>query len=77
MSLLDDLNAEKSAAVKGPPCALCDLIRAEPDIHTRAALTDAAAGSLGVRALTRVLQKNQTGIGMRTVRRHRSEEHTP
>ena len=75
-NLLQDLITEEFRSKDPHPCPLCDLIR-NSDIHTGARLRDAASGTLSERALVRVLTKNKTGIGRRTVARHRAEEHTP
>lgn len=72
MSLLSDLDAAKAP----PTCPLCDLIK-DSDHYTAAALRDAAGGTMGVRKLSLILARNDTGIGRRTVERHRREAHTP
>lgn len=56
-------------------CALCDFIRSVEDETARDLLDEAAAGTLGVRAMMRVLDKHAPGIGIRTLRRHRAEGH--
>lgn len=72
MSLLKDLQA----AVAEPECPLCELINGS-DPETKAALLAAAGGSMGVNKLAGILRVNDTGIGRRTVERHRREKHDP
>lgn len=80
MSLLDDLTrAEHETKTGGRwmSCSLCDLIRATEDEDTREALKAAAAGKIGIRKLYGVLHANGTGVGQKTIVRHRREEHAP
>lgn len=75
MSMLDDLlEAERvSALTRG--CSLCIYINSIEDPETKEALTRASAGTIGVSVLTRILKG--TGVGNRTIQRHKDEEHTP
>ena len=76
MSLLEDLKDEEAWAEGGyRECSLCKYIEELDDDETALALSQAAAGSISVRALTRVLLKNEAKIGVRTINRHRSEGH--
>lgn len=77
MSLLDDLQAAEAKARGELPCKLCDYIRAVDDDDTREALRAAGAGSIGYRALLKILVAHEAGVSERQVRRHRSEGHTP
>jgi hypothetical protein len=76
VSLLDDLKAGEAAAAGARPCPLCDLIRSSTG-ELEAALRATAGGTMGTAKLASILRANETGIGRRTVIRHRSEEHTP
>jgi hypothetical protein len=71
MTLLDDLRG----ATEGPQCPLCVLIRDTEDEETREELSAAAAGTMGTRKLAEILRQHHTGIGRRTVIRHRNERH--
>ena len=73
MSLLTDL----TDATRPKTCPLCAYIHALPDGATRSALAKASAGTIGIQRLSKIMQKNQTGIGRRTIERHRSEGHQP
>jgi len=75
MSLLDDLKAAQAETNGDKPCPLCLLIDSEQDEETKQWLTGAAAGNIGRDKLVAVLAKHQTGIGKRTVTRHRQEGH--
>ena len=77
MALLDDLNDALDERAKFDGCTLCILIRKQADGTTKQALTEAAAGTIGRDKLLAILRKHNTGIGNRTVERHRREEHTP
>lgn len=74
MSLMDDLDQAERAARRERPCPLCDYIKSlnSPE---REAMTAAAAGTIGVNTLTRIMRKHQTGIGRRTIEAHRKEGH--
>lgn len=74
--LLADLVAAERAAQGSTPCTLCEYINTQTGV-TRDALIAAAAGSIGERKLVSVLKKHETGIGRRTISRHREEEHKP
>lgn len=73
MSLLDDLKG----AMPGPPCTLCAYIQSIEDEETKIALRDAAEGMIGRDTLAKILRAHGTGIGSRTIVRHRQEGHTP
>ena len=77
MSLLTDIEDEERKAAIGQAgeCALCILIAEQTTEKAMNLMRDAASGKLSLRALTRVLAKNNTGIGRRTVERHRREGH--
>ena len=77
MTLLDDLNEASGVTSKVPRCPLCDFINAQEDPDTRAALVGAAAGTIGVQKLARIMRDHASGVGRRTIERHRTEEHTP
>lgn len=77
MSLLEDLQRGEVESARALPCPLCEYIRATEDEVTREALASAAAGSIGIQKLTAILFKHGTGIGRRTVERHRNERHEP
>lgn len=77
MSLLDDLKDAHSKSPLNRSCPLCELIQTTEDDETREFLLRAAAGSIGRDSLCAVLRKNKTGIGHRTVERHRNERHEP
>lgn len=72
MSLLEDLKA----ALPGPSCTLCAYIN-DQDGELKEALTSAAAGTIGRDKLVAILKRNGTGIGRRTLERHRREGHQP
>lgn len=76
MSLLEDLERGAAETAKVLPCPLCEYINTQ-DGATREALVAASAGTIGVRKLTAILQQHETGVGQRTIVRHRREEHTP
>jgi len=79
MSLLDDLKTAK-AETDGDvrrQCQLCLFVQAEQDDETKQWLASAAAGSIGRDKFVAILQKHNTGIGKRTVARHRQEGHQP
>lgn len=76
MGLLEDLDQAKLAAAHITPCPLCDYIN-DQDVYTKAALKEAAGGTIGVNKLAAILRQYDTGIGRRTIERHRREEHTP
>jgi hypothetical protein len=75
MSLLEDLQKAEEISAKKAGCPLCILINQIDDEETKEALTRSAAGTIGVNVLTRIL--SGTGVGNRTIKRHRDEEHTP
>ena len=77
MSLLDDLNQAESETTIGKTCSLCEYILGQEDEDTKAGLTRAAAGTIGRDKLIAILKNHETGIGHRTVTRHRTEGHTP
>lgn len=78
MSLLEDLKAARVESNHGRVCPLCEYIATIDDDETREALIEASApGNIGRDKLVAVLAKNKTGIGHRTIRRHRQEGHTP
>ena len=72
-----DLEDALRRSTKIRTCSLCDFIRSVEDETTRRALTSAAAGTLGRDSLVNLLRKHGTGLGNRTVERHRNEGHTP
>lgn len=76
MSLLEDLQRGEAEASGELPCTLCEYINTlsgEP----REALLAASGGTIGIRKLTAIMQRHDTGVGQRTIARHRSERHTP
>ena len=77
MSLLDDLRRAQRETDGEAPCGLCEYIRAILDEETRVAMSAAAGGSIGIRKLEGILQAHETGIGRRTIVRHRNERHEP
>lgn len=77
MSLLDELLTAEVTSAKKAGCPLCMYINGIDDEETKVALTRAAAGTIGLNVLTRILSNSNTGIGNRTIKRHREEEHTP
>lgn len=77
MSLLDDLMQGRAETARALPCPLCEYIRAQEDEDTRRALEGAAAGTIGLKKLAAILRQHDTGIGRRTLERHRREEHKP
>jgi hypothetical protein len=73
--LLTDLEqGEREANIDGA-CPLCEYIASQDDPDTKAVLTRAAAGTIGRDKLAAILKAHGTGIGQRTIRRHRSERH--
>lgn len=72
--LIDLLTAERESAGE-LDCPLCVFINGLDDERTRAAMSAAAAGSIGLNKLAAVLKKHETGIGRRTIVRHRREDH--
>jgi len=80
MSLLEDLREAEGALTRAgltDTCLLCEYIRATEDEETREALTACAAGTIGRDKLAAILKRQATGIGKRTIIRHREEGHTP
>lgn len=75
MSLLDDINQAEAETSIGKGCPLCEYIASVPDAETQEALRGAAAGTIGRDKLIAILAKHETGIGRRTVERHRTERH--
>lgn len=75
MSLLDDLRQAEAESKGDLPCPLCEYIEGTADDTTRSALRAAAAGTMGLRKLEAIMQKYETGIGRRTIARHRTERH--
>ncbi len=75
--LLADLQDAAHEREKRVGCPLCILIRDTADATTKQALTEAAAGTIGRDKLAKILRDNDTGVGGRTIDRHRREEHTP
>lgn len=73
MNLLDDLRA----AMPGPDCTLCAFIQSIEDEETKQALNVAAEGMIGRDTLAKILRSHGTGIGSRTIVRHRQEGHKP
>lgn len=57
-------------------CPLCEYIAATEE-PLRSTLQAAAAGTLSSEAFVRIMQKHETGIGRRTLARHRQEGHQP
>lgn len=76
-SLLDDLAKARRETDINAGCPLCSYIRETEDEPTKRLLTEAAAGSIGRDKLVAILRAHETGMGRRTVERHRREEHTP
>lgn len=76
MSLLEDLIAGKRKTDRIQDCSLCEYIAEVPDANTKQALSEAAAGKIGLNKLAEILRVHQTGVGRRTIERHRREEHT-
>lgn len=77
MTMLEDLADAKRRSTIDRTCPLCELIQTTEDDETREELKAAAAGKIGRDTLVALLQKWETGIGKRTVIRHREEEHKP
>jgi hypothetical protein len=77
MSLLEDIDQAVIETERKQDCPLCVYIRDQDDIYVKDALARAAAGRIGRDKLVAILQKLETGIGKRTVTRHRQEGHTP
>ena len=75
MSLLDDLKAAERASALTAGCPMCIYINEVEDPETKEVLTRSAAGTIGINVLVQVLKGS--GIGNRTIKRHRDEEHTP
>jgi hypothetical protein len=77
MSLLDELRQAEHVSAKRRGCPLCIYINTIEDQATKQALIDAAAGTIGTTKLAMILASHNTGVGNRSIRRHRDEEHTP
>lgn len=79
MTLYDDLQqAEReTAGERARTCPLCEYIQSLDPGPTQIALMSAAAGTIGIRKLEAIMQKHETGVGRRTITRHRKEGHTP
>lgn len=75
MSLLDDINEAEAETSIGKGCPLCEYIESIEEPETQEALRGAAAGTIGRDKLVAILAKHGTGIGRRTVERHRTEGH--
>ncbi len=75
MTLLDDIKAGEAVTAGERECPLCTYIEGVVDHATADALTRAAAGTMGIKRLAAVLAKHETGIGRRTITRHRDEGH--
>lgn len=76
MSLIDDIETAKGGRwPEDRPCGLCDVIRDLADDATRESFREAAAGTISERSLLKICQKHSFGIGVATIKRHRSEEH--
>jgi hypothetical protein len=52
-------------------------VGATEDEETREYLIAAFAGSIGINKLAAIMQRNETGVGHRTITRHRKEGHNP
>jgi hypothetical protein len=77
MTLLDDIEQAEETTTIGKGCGLCEYILAQEDKETQARLRSAAGGTIGRDKMIAILKKHDTGIGRRTVERHREEGHTP
>ena len=77
MSLLDDLREGERETRGEGPCPACELVAATEDEETREYLIAAFAGSIGINKLAAIMQRNETGVGHRTITRHRKEGHNP
>lgn len=75
MGLLDDLNEASHAAARSRTCALCEYIEGVEDPATKAALTGAAAGTIGERRLVEILRRYGGRVGRQTIHKHRAEGH--
>lgn len=73
--LLSDLLRGESESRRDRPCPMCDYIKRQTG-QTKEALERAAAGTIGINKLAAILRDRDTGIGRRTVQRHREEGHT-
>ena len=73
--LLADLERGELEANIDGTCPLCAFIAKQEDSDTKEVLTRAAAGTIGRDKLAAILKAHGTGIGQRTIRRHRSERH--
>lgn len=76
MSLLEQITEAEKVSELTRGCPMCIYIR-EQEGEIREALTRAAAGTIGITKLAEILRAHDTGIGNRTIARHREEEHTP
>lgn len=77
MALLDDLNKAEIANGTQKVCRSCDAIAVQPDEDTRAALTAALSGTIGVQKLCQIMASNGwPEVTRRDIIRHRSEGHT-
>lgn len=83
-ALFYDLQQARRETARDTGCPLCRYIAAQGDDATRGALRDAAAGTIGIAKLERVLRKHEARdpltnkpVGRRTITRHRDEEHRP
>ena len=77
MSLLEDLQQATKEAAGDLPCSLCEYIATIEDPEVKELLTEGAAGKIGIHKLGAILFSHQTGIGERTIKRHRREGHQP
>jgi hypothetical protein len=76
VSLLEDLRQAEVETARAQPCPLCEYIGTLDGV-VKSALRDAAAGTIGIKKLESIMQAHETGIGRRTIIRHRQETHQP
>jgi hypothetical protein len=76
MSMLEDIWDEERKERGERECPLCRLIK-DTEEPLKSTLHAAAAGTLSKEAFVRIMQKHETGVGRRTVERHRQEGHQP
>jgi hypothetical protein len=77
MSLLEDLReADRARNLQHTGlCPLCEYLKTIEDPETKQELIEAAAGKIGRDKLAAILRKYNTGVGQKTIRRHRTEGH--
>ena len=75
--LQKELEAAMAVARGERPCALCDYIREMDTGAPRDAVTEAAAGTIGVHKLDKIFKRRGVPAGRKLIERHRKEEHQP